>query len=55
VLSSLLPSSLEGTSSTRPIRSRDEAQIMLDQNVKAGELVVPQGTIFAMGDNRDEL
>jgi signal peptidase I len=33
---------------------RPDAQIMLDQNVKAGELVVPQGTIFAMGDNRDE-
>ena len=26
---------------------------MLDQNVSSGELVVPEGSYFAMGDNRD--
>ena len=30
------------------------AQVMLEQNVKAGEVIVPQGFYFAMGDNRDQ-
>ncbi len=30
------------------------AQLMLEQNVKNGEVVVPQGFYFAMGDNRDQ-
>src|ERR1700691_525443 len=30
------------------------AQVMLDKNVKNGEVVVPQGFYFAMGDNRDQ-
>jgi signal peptidase I len=33
---------------------RPRAAAMLEQNVVAGELVVPQGFVFAMGDNRDE-
>ena len=30
------------------------AQEMLEKNVKNGEVVVPQGFFFAMGDNRDQ-
>ena len=30
------------------------AQVMLEKNVKNGEVVVPQGFYFAMGDNRDQ-
>lgn len=30
------------------------AQLMLLQNVKSGEVVVPNGYYFAMGDNRDQ-
>jgi len=30
------------------------AQLMLEQNVKNGEVVVPPGYFFAMGDNRDQ-
>jgi signal peptidase I len=30
------------------------AQAMLDHNVKNGEVTVPPGTFFAMGDNRDQ-
>jgi signal peptidase I len=32
---------------------RPEAHAMLEANVRNGELIVPPGTIFAMGDNRD--
>jgi signal peptidase I len=39
-------------SQTYPLRPR--AQEMINQNVKDGELVVPPGYIFAMGDNRDD-
>jgi len=37
-----------------PIALRPEAALMLATNVKSGELVVPPGYIFALGDNRDE-
>jgi signal peptidase I len=30
------------------------AQAMLEQNVKNGEVIVPPGVFFAMGDNRDQ-
>ena len=30
------------------------AQTMLEQNVKNGEVIVPPGVFFAMGDNRDQ-
>jgi signal peptidase I len=30
------------------------AQVMLEKNVKNGEVIVPQGYFFAMGDNRDQ-
>jgi len=30
------------------------AQVMLEHNVKNGEVVVPPGFYFAMGDNRDQ-
>jgi signal peptidase I len=33
---------------------RPRAQEMIDDHVKDGELVVPQGFVFAMGDNRDD-
>jgi len=32
----------------------DRAQKMLNEHVMAGELVVPPGSYFAMGDNRDD-
>ncbi|MDE3164876.1 MAG: signal peptidase I, partial [Acidobacteriota bacterium] len=35
-----------------PLRPR--AQEMIDNHVKDGELVVPPGYVFAMGDNRDD-
>jgi signal peptidase I len=37
-----------------PAGLRPEALAMLRRDVKDGELVVPPGFIFAMGDNRDE-
>jgi signal peptidase I len=37
---------------TYPLRPR--AQEMVDKYVRNGELVVPQGYVFAMGDNRDD-
>jgi signal peptidase I len=41
-----------------PVRSgmplRPRAEEMLDKNVVGGELVVPPGFVFAMGDNRDD-
>jgi signal peptidase I len=37
----------------RPIDLRPEATAMLDRYVSNGELVVPPGAIFAMGDNRE--
>jgi signal peptidase I len=37
-----------------PAGLRPEAVAMLQRDVKDGELVVPAGFIFAMGDNRDE-
>lgn len=37
-----------------PVTLRPEAAAMLAANVHDGELVVPPGYIFAMGDNRDE-
>lgn len=30
------------------------AEMMLAENVQAGELVVPEGTLFVLGDNRDQ-
>jgi signal peptidase I len=30
------------------------AQVMLEQNVQHGEVIVPKGYFFAMGDNRDQ-
>ena len=41
----------EGASS-EPLRPR--AQEMIEKYVKDGELVVPPGFVFAMGDNRDD-
>ena len=38
--------------STMPLRPR--AAEMLDNHVAGGELVVPPGFVFAMGDNRDD-
>jgi signal peptidase I len=35
------------------VRLYDPAQQMLEQNVQSGEVVVPAGAYFAMGDNRD--
>lgn len=35
-------------------KERARAQEMFDQNVVNGELVVPEGQYFAMGDNRDD-
>jgi signal peptidase I len=37
----------------RPLDLRPEALAMLDRYVSNGELVVPSGAIFAMGDNRE--
>lgn len=37
----------------RPIELRPEAATMLNRYVSNGELVVPPGAIFAMGDNRE--
>ena len=37
----------------RPVDLRPEAAAMLDRYVSNGELVVPHGAIFAMGDNRE--
>ena len=40
----------------RPVReelAQEEQRKMLDENVVAGEVVVPAGLYFAMGDNRD--
>lgn len=37
----------------RPMGLRPEAAAMLDRHVSNGELVVPRGAIFAMGDNRE--
>jgi signal peptidase I len=44
---SLSPSEIEP-------KERARAQEMFDQNVVNGELVVPEGSYFAMGDNRDD-
>jgi len=44
------------TQCCRPVReeaAKQAQQEMLDQNVVAGELVVPRNSYFAMGDNRD--
>ncbi|MBV8866960.1 MAG: signal peptidase I [Acidobacteriaceae bacterium] len=44
------------TQCCRPVReeaAKQAQQEMLDQNVVAGELVVPPNSYFAMGDNRD--
>ncbi len=35
-------------------KERERAQEMFDHNVVNGELVVPEGFYFAMGDNRDD-
>jgi signal peptidase I len=35
------------------VRLYEPAQVMLEQHVKNGEVVVPPGNYFAMGDNRD--
>ena len=35
------------------VRLYEPAQTMLDRNIRDGELVVPPGNYFAMGDNRD--
>jgi signal peptidase I len=40
-------------SAVAPLEVTPQARLMLSENVRAGELVVPEGQYFAMGDNRD--
>src|SRR5215475_6184598 len=44
----------EGAYSDPRVQSRPRAVEMIEKYVKDGELVVPPGYVFAMGDNRDD-
>ena len=48
------PSVQPGPQNNNDPRQIDRAQGMFDNNVVNGELVVPDGFYFAMGDNRDD-